>query len=547
MPDASLIQENNRNSMCNAIFYIYMIFVGFMYYCLYISSSPFTSVFVDTSDPEEFLSLLNFNLVENLPLDSIKNIIYTGYLFFSDDSFFSFVWTSFSLFAISAFLVYKMANLYKPNNYCGLLAVFIYTTITDILLNVFAINVHISETMFLLFILYFYAKSNGFSGKRYSVLYLLFSLMALFERESIVIYLSVIVLFTSLLSIKKKKYFSLIYNFLIVAMISVIVFSGTHSGYLLEKLGHWYIYVNMLDVYTICKLPYLIAYKFFIQLSLNISSFYLFLIAGCLLTQIIYPIKNRTKFFVFINLFVVFILFLYCLTIVPSDDNILDGIFQYRGAIFDDVMPVFAFVAIGLANFFYLYRKWKLYIFIFILFVYAANPINLLNYSIDRLKNREKTTLESRYKSFYELNDVSDTLTFLLDQFRYEKFMFVLEKADTANVADSLSMKSDYLVALDDLYVKLGHTKSIPDIFNEFMYQLAEIVSINGFEYNVCPKSEMNGMCQILGLRPENVCRVLLCSKTEQVRINSCTKKLKSWKVVIEDINFNLYLYVYEK
>lgn len=504
------------------------------------------STFIHTSDPEVFLNLLQFSNIAKFTDITVKNIIYTGILFFSGDGFFSYVWTSFALYVFCIVLVYKLSNLHKHNNYYGLIGVFIYSTFFDMLLSVFGINVHVSETMFLLLIFYFYEKSNTFIDKKYSIAYLLAMLFAFFERESVLIYLSVFLLFTFFILIKKKNYFMLGCNLLLVAIISFMILNSSGSLYLVNKLGHWYIYLKDMGFSIQLKLPYLILDALLKQALGAIPIFYQLLFAFCVVFKIFFRQTRNIMYFVLIDGFILFILGLYCLTIVPASPALMGGVFEGKGAIIADVLPLFAFISIGFVNFFYLYKQYRVKIIAVTVALFMFTPAGILRSSVFVLKNQDKLCRIDEDKNHKILFAAADDFKFFLDKQDYHAFLFSLETMD-GEIKTALPEREDsYTKALAGFYDKMERAYQQSDIGNLYMSIVADIILVNGCKRMHVSEESIDAYAYDFGLDKNKVYKMLISGYS--IKDNHIFKDVKlfeltEWKIEIGGQNLILKLY----
>lgn len=518
-----------KNLIANTALFFYMGFLTLVYYRFCVSSSAFTSVYISTSDMERFFNLFALGEKTSLSVISIKNIMYTFLLLLTKDSFFSFVWTSFILYLVSVFLVYKISNLYKDNNWYGLLAVLIFTTIPEMFLRVYAVNVHISETMLLLAVVWFYGKSENFTFKKYSLCYLIFALAAFFERESIVIYLGLILFLSSYICLKRKKYISCTYNAVIAFIIAAAIFSSKHSSYIFERLSHWLVYFKTLEAGVVLQIPYLTVCEIFFQLRQGFSSFYLLVLLLALLCRLFYSSKAKVSFFLFIESFISMVFGLYLFTVIPKHKIIFREMFDTQGAVLDDILPVFAFLAIFLANFFFICQRLRKYIIASAVVIFFVFPVNLFDYSLSEFKQQESEILQDKTRYEYLHYDISGQVE---SSINHNGFFFLLKKNNIPAEGLSYSISIPYL--------------SVMDIFEDMFSFVEDVFCLQGLKSAYVNKEQAKELIRLTEIPLEDVFSFFVCySQNDFAYIISSAKvkKISSWQIIINDESFDLLFY----
>lgn len=528
-------QIKNRNKVCAFIFGAYSVFLFFMYYCLCISSNAFTSVLSGTSDPDEFLYLFNlFGDIGFFDLN-VKNVIYTVFMFFSDNPLISFTWTSFLLYMVSVLLVFKIANFYKDSNLYGLIAVFIYTTFPGVFVSSYGINIHISETMMLLFVLYFYLKSNYFSSDIYSWLYVLFMVFALGERESVLIYISIILCITSLAAIKKKKYFSLKYNFFAGVIALLIILSYSSRSYMCDKAGHLPAFFTNLDLGLLLRLPYLIILEIIKRFADNISVFYVLTIFSFLAFRLLNPPKYKDVSFKFIEFFIIIVFGLYFFAVVPSDPRIVKLMPLIIYTAFHEIYPVLPFLALWIANLFYLYKRFTGYVLLSVAILFAFFPVNLMDYSFSHLIKKETYMIENKLSHSDVFTDIADYLNVILYKSPYENFWFSLELVDKKDV---LSEAGAFKDNFEQRY----------EIGTSFMASVEHIILISGFSYGHDTYEGILNKAKELDVDAGKIYMIFVCHKNKRVsfdRKKHSLEKIKTWAVSVNDMDFHLNIHAF--
>lgn len=539
MPEAFLSRNKKGKYITGVLLGFYLLYVFFVYLSLYKGAFFADSIAIPSSDVDQFINLADDFASFGLKSFTIKNIIFSVIMFLSGEHFFSMVWTSLILYLCSLVLIYKTANLYKGNGYAGLLGVFIFTGFYNLFLNVFALNLHVSEMLMLLLVVYFYGKSNFCSDKIYSLLYLIFALLSFFERESIVMYLALIAIVSSFYQIKKKMYAGIFYNLIILSPIVFVFFTGSNSSYLLGKLDHWYIYTNLLDFVTVVKVPYYIVEHFFKGFLQVVSPFYLILILSIVFWQVFYSLKNKVKFFTLIEIVTGVVFFVYCLTIFPDTDKILNGMFKYRGAMIYDILPVFALLAIAASSFLYSFIGENKYLFFGICLLCLIQSSVFLDQCV---KNFHKNQAEKVYESVYAQTcyNIAKETENIVKLKKHDKILFVLE---TVNPEDRKNFQyqdwesGKFLSEKDRL---LSQKMDSHDYFMEF---LTDVVLLNGYQYS----RQINGyVINALNLSKEGVLETVSCfknGKTEHINTPIDINKIKSWDILLNGIECRLSFY----
>lgn len=512
-----------------------------MYYGLYVTSSAASSTLILTPDMDVFTNLLYANtpLYTNF---SIKNIIYTILLYLSGNGFFSYAWTSFTIFAICIFLIYKITNLYKESNCFGLIAVLIFTTIPNMLLSVFGINTHMSEGMCLFFIIFFYIKSRSFENKYYSLLYLFFTLISFGERNSITIYISIIVLLTSYFSFKKQKYSFLIYNTIILAGIASILLNKTNHSYFFSKLDHWFVYLYVLDFPMMLKLPFLIIKTFFLELIKHLSIPYLILF----LSSYIYRFKEKDttikKSQAFIDFMLMIIFVLYLSVLVPNIEVLYSGKFNLETAIFDDIFPVYAFIAIIIANFFTLCKNNKKHKYIFICLV-AIGSLRVVDYGIPAFKETEKQYIETKHRYTDIYQQIAVNFSAMTKIFPNNDLLFAFEALPQKNIEPVETINQDYSSLPEIIDSKIQKKLSFQEYEIEaFMPRVQDMVLLNGMNYVFITDALIDSISEGLKIPRNRIYNVLTCDMDEKHPPTNFAL-IKTWKFRIDNNPVKLHLF----
>lgn len=508
----------STSKMCNTLLAIYLIFISFMYYCFYLGFGPVFTLFVDTSDIDTFHNFFSDSYVFDISSISFKNIFYTIYASIFGTNFLSYVGTSFTVYLISVLLVYNITNYGKSVKFYGLLAALIYTTFPDMLLSVYGINVHISESMALLFVIYFYAKSNFFEEKTYSLLYVVFSVLAFWERESIVIYMGIILLFTTFFVLKDRRYTFLAYNILIFIAMTAISFSVERVSYFSNKIEHLYFYIENLKTINILNVFKDTLFLGSFCVYSTISVFYFVLIIFSFSLQLIFFRKDKSRFSYFIDFFVLLIFSLFLFTVVPENISEISGL---STAFFYDIFPIYAFLAISMANFFYTIKSFWAYTLTAVLFLYFLFPFNSFYSKAVNFDNEESITASYRENNYYVYTDIEKIFDSLEIKGQYENILFVV-------TGESFNLDTD------------------DRIFHSIM-DLAWI-------YDIKVQSGFSGkwatLLEKVNLPKEEIIQVLHVTKNKEflyAEPDYFISKINQWGFKIDDVDMKLHLYSLSK
>lgn len=534
----------NKNIFYTAILYIYIIYLALKYYGLFISSSAASSLLVKTQDIDIFINLLSTPDIPLINFFSIKNIIYTFISAISNNGFFAYTWTSFAIYTLCIVLVYKLANFQKNNNLTGLIAVLILTTLPNMMLSVFGINVHISEGMCILFIIFFYFKSISFTNKRYSILYLLFAIAAFTERTSAPIHIALIIFLTSLFGIKNKKYNFILYNTIILTIILMFFIHGKNNSYFIAKVNHWLIYISLLDFFTLLKLPFSSMHIFYKDLLFNLSLPYTVLLISAGLSRIIFLKKyndgfNNKTTADFINLMLLIIFSLYFVTIVPDTTSTSIGALYLDTAKFESIFPIFALTAIIIANFLYRYQKAIPYNCLIIIFILTGIFSNI-NFNIPAFKEREKNHILQKTMYADTYTDIALVLATAQDKKEIRNFLFVLE----ADLTPYKDIKRDVYKKLPKWIAK-NTEKTLSKQHYElkfFMHHLNDMVLLNGLTSVFIEHGEPIEITKHLNIPQENIYNVLTCFEDKKP-IAVTIKHLKTFSFTLENKEVKLHMY----
>lgn len=328
---------------------VYFLYLGSYYYYLCANAKRLSNLFVKASQMDVFHNLLRTSSSEIIPFIHVKNYLYTALAYFFDNSLVVYLATSFLLYLICCVLIFILANSYTSNKYYGLLAVIIFSFYSDIMLHVFAVNVHVSETFHVLIILYFWHKSNCFTRIRYSLLYVIFTVISLFARFSIFGYFITFLIFTSYASIKKKHFAFLFYNSFLLIFISQVILTSSRRQSLIDKLYNVKLFLEF-DYFG--KMTFLtdLFMQYIYGMYTEIPTFYFYLITVCVFLRIFYPYKKKTDLFEAVNACIMVFIGFYFLVFIPSGYEIASTL-KYDIACYDSI-PVWALLSVGFINYF---------------------------------------------------------------------------------------------------------------------------------------------------------------------------------------------------
>lgn len=423
----------NSDRFCNYLLAIFLIIIGGVYYYLSKNILPLSNIFLLSSPIDKFYNLINPAAVDWHHYIHFKNIVYTFILYFSGNVYISYLFTSFVLYVISCVLVYMISNLHKPNRYYGLLAVLMFSVLSDMLLHVLALNIHVSETMYVLLILYFWEKSDYFTNKQYFLLYVIFSIISCFGRFSIVGYLGSFCVFTTYFSIKKSRYFVVVFNACLLVFLLTYGFKADDLISLGTKIYNIKIFMNLSfsDKFVFFYNQFML---FGSKMYNSVARIYFYpCIAFCIL-RIFYPYKIKHDIVKFINYFIFVIFLLYFLVLVPNGYDIPQDI-QYNIYIYD-ALPLWALLSIAVVNFIYIYQnvfsRIRLFVFkVFIILIcYLSISVlpffNIYNF----LHMRGGSYILQDCQNYFRYKDLIDYLSSNINRVNAKQYLFSVEVAD---------------------------------------------------------------------------------------------------------------------
>lgn len=501
------------NKTCDMLLAGYLVLFCFVYYAVYMKISPVFSTLIDTSDIATFKNFLRYGYSFNIQDISIKNFIYTISASIFGSNYFSYAGAAYLIYLLSAVMVYVLANHNKETKAYGLLAVLIFTTFPDIFLVVFGMNIHIAESLSILLVIYFYAKSNFFEKKVYSLLYLIFGIWAFGERESVMLYLAMIIVLTTYYALSDRKYKELSYNAVLIAVLFGISLSNERPIYFTSKLGHWGYYLANLSSIDICNVLKETFRTFYLYTHTTMSMFYVVLLLVSLVAHALFFRKERTRFSYFTDAFLVFVFGSYFFAVVP--ENIAEVKDSFGTAYFYDIFPVYTLVALCITNFVYAIRKYKVYAIAAVVIFYLFVPFpNSYRWAVD-FTRESRITDRLKEPSFAVYDEVDMLLKEYSLDFKGEFYMFVLVGPESAFPAGE-----GFLMPLADLAAIYG--------FDNYEHGFLQkgFVPAEGFTF---PASD--------------IIKVMLLFDIEDIffkNYESVFAPLKSWDITVENQNMTL-------
>lgn len=532
-----LFSESKREKryLCDIVFMAYLLFVAIQYYSFYLDSSILTPALVNTSDADEYFNLFAVGQHFTLSMLTFKNMFYTFFFLLSKNYFFSYLFASFMLYAVSIVLVYLIANMNRIDRYVGLFAVFLFTTMTDIFLPVVAGNVHLAEMMFLLLIFYLYGKSFFFSIKSYSVLYVLICGVALFERESISVHLSILVFVTSFFLMKNKKYFLLKYNFWVIVLICLKTFYGQEFFYVGGKLDHWGAWFYTNDMLSRIMFPLLSIRKFCGMLVTRVSYFWFLSVIFYMVCKLFCryekedPLLRSLDFYVGLS----FLLYLVTIDVSVASSPYVSNI--------DDILPLFAFFPIIVVRFFYHIKSMRV-LSLFVLFTliggigYFKVPSDLKDKfkfnSIENVKYLVGIASEMPVGFCGPVPEIVNEIEIARRQNEYELMLFMVGQKGV-DAHKSLMIKTDDGLLLNDFDSPV-HGREIK-MFLGFVLDLVYIENMLAY----CNSTNLQS-ADFLKSSELNPNYIVFCREHRKIQEEEILG-IKSIKMILDGNNYNLY------
>lgn len=461
----------------------YLVYLSCYYYYLCVNSQRLSNLFVKASQMDVFRNLASCLGSDIVPFIHLKNYIYTLLFYSFDNSLFVYLATSFVMYLICCILIYILANSYTPNKYYGLLAVVIFSFYSDIMLHVFAVNVHISETFHVLIILYFWHKSNCFTHIRYSLLYVIFTIFSLCARFSIFGYFITFLVFTSYSAIKRKSFNFLIYNSILLVFLVKVIFNAGRKSFLIDKLYN----VNLFLSFDFSgKMTFLtdLFMQYVSHMYIEIPTLYFYLILGCIFLRIFYPYKRKTELFEAVNACIMVFFGFYFLVFIPKGYEIADTL-KYDIACYDSI-PVWALLSVGFINYFVSYAAFlrsinKYILKIIILFIVVKA---LLFESICHMP---------AYIKMQTTSHMTGALSY------YSKFKYLIKYFKTISAGREAKQ---YLFIFKPYWIDIKKKKTtdldtvLSDEFFEFFYDIA---TMEGFQTYTVKNDQKQGFDKLLG------------------------------------------------
>nr|BDD44373.1 hypothetical protein 25 [bacterium] len=537
------------NRFCHALLFVYITALTLIYSILYFKGSAFVALSVDTSDIDDFINIFE---ISAFSIDSIlfKNIVHSVLHFFSRDYYFSFAWTSFFFYILSVILVYCIANHNKKNSYCGLLAVFVFTTAFDMFMPVFAANVHVMEMFFLLSVFYLYALSDNGQRLSYYFLFLFVYFMGFFERGSIVLHFAIMIFILFLETASSKKYRVVLYHIPLILIMFLFFFTNKNGVYLINKLGYWRIVFDQGTLFDLISVPYYLLLNFMQQIDKKLSSFYLLWFAAFFLRVYFYRIKTHFSIQNIVFIHSSLVMFLYYFTLAPVSSDFMDGFFYGQGARIDDILPVFPLVAIAFADYFYRINIFELKKFVrcaavVLLVLFVVRPSADADSFQDLLINEEKLKNEKKFST--TVSKFGDTVDFLSKYGTTENLVFVVKQIKKPKQDIIRNNQNRFLEYMNDYYQDFAGIGARTTLVDDFFYNITWLMSIYGSSQYSFLETDLLFAAGDSFLENADFVKVLYCTKdSADSYINVSSDDLKyinSWE--IKDAGGLFYFYVF--
>lgn len=514
------------------LLYVYIIFLGSVCASLAAAGDSFLSINSLSSDAERFLYLLETGNITSFMQVNLKNIIYTVFAAVSGKSFLSMIGTSFLLYAFSLILLYRLANMHKNSRLYGIFAVLAVNTMTHMLSYVYGLNLHISETLFVLLLLYCFEKSNYFTKKVYAGFYLLFACMAFCERESIIMYMGLIVLFTSMLSYRKQKYNFVFYNGVVLLLMAVVTLSGSNHSYIMIKLGH-FAKIPEIGFAGVGMLFYGMLKTMWSQIVFLVSNFYLYCILFFAVVRVFFKRETKNDFSRLVDWSVFCLLGLYFLTVNPAGERI----FAFKGPSLFDILSLFFLLSLSLVNYFYRYRKYKIYLICGMVACLFLSSSNLVPYNVMKVGRLGQEEVYENLTNSKEAYRIGTQLPSLLRSLKERNILFVMEKLQTKG-----SMLSD--AVYKNKYERAAEFSWGIVAQQTFLFFMCDLVTLEGFlEYGGSVPVDAY-VVETVRFPSDRIYKSVFFYKKKSRLDQNKFYKLHSWKVALNE-KFFFYVHAY--